>query len=233
MMFTETNAIVLGVRKTNQRGIFVVLLTEDQGKLVAVANGAKNIKSPLAPCARTFVHGRFMIHHKKNVPTITSCEILSSNYRLADCYEGLMYASYFNEICMNIVQENNDEEAYYQLMCHVYQQLLVSDCPYDLLRATYLVKVLKITGYLPDFTDAIEKNERVFFSDQEGLNASRGIEVSNQWLRLQQFLAYHTWEHILQTAVHDALIRKTIALMESFLFVNNGIKVPRSRSFLL
>ena len=74
----KTRALVLRSRPLGERDRLLSLLTLEQGKLSAVAPGARKIKSKLAAGVDYFTCGSFLLYRGRSLFTVSQLEVETS-----------------------------------------------------------------------------------------------------------------------------------------------------------
>lgn len=240
-MFFETDALVIKATKSINNDLFLTLFSLKAGKIEVVANGAKSSKSQLSACSKPFVFGHFVLNTRSKVMRIVSCEIHASNFRIADQLETLAYGNYFLELCGLTTHSNVVEVNHYQLIIEIISILSTKTVDFDLLRATYLIKLSELTGHKPNLspvcTSCGQLAETFYLSISEGgLScgdcSKDGFKLNLKWLKIIEYLMNKDVRIISNTKIHPNYTQQLVKIFESFLMFHLNIKEIKSNDFL-
>ena len=151
----------------------VVILTKEQGKITAFANGARRPNSPLVGAVNPFSFGDFVLYTGRSSYTIKSAKI--SNYfgELRRDLEGTYYGFYFLEVADYFAKEGNDEKELLKLLYVTLKALSNPKIPNELIRCVFELKMLAINGMAPEvflcYKCGDKEMEKLFSVDTGGL----------------------------------------------------------------
>jgi DNA repair protein RecO (recombination protein O) len=116
MAEVKTHAVVLRSRDYREADKLVTLLTQDGGKITAVARGVRKIKSKLKALVEPLTLGYFLLHTGKSLDTLTQGEIVKPYSLLQADLVVLTYAQYFCELCESALPEREPAREVFNLL---------------------------------------------------------------------------------------------------------------------
>jgi DNA repair protein RecO (recombination protein O) len=150
----STDGAVLRVRDIGKATRILVILTRESGIIDVFANGARNPKSRLAAVAQPFAYSDFIISLKKDIYTVNTGEIKHSFYSLREDIDKLSIAFYFCELTMLLAPKPGTQCGspgdYLRLFLNALNFLENGLRENNFLKAVYELRLLSISGYMPD-----------------------------------------------------------------------------------
>lgn len=125
------------------------ILTQERGKIVAFARGARRPNNQLVAAANPFCFGEFELYQGKNAYTLSKANIQNYFRDLANDISTAYYGFYFLEFASYFCQENVENLEFLKL---IYQSLRALESPrFDnkLVKAIFELKALTIEGIAP------------------------------------------------------------------------------------
>jgi len=155
----ETPAIVLRTADHGESDRVITFLTHHYGKLRGIAKGAKRSRKrfvhSLEPCS--LVDLRFREYKGFNL--IESCKLIDPYLPLREDLKRWAYASIVVEIIDKMVPEEERHEFLFVLVKGALARLVLDSDPLNVL-ALFLIKLMDLSGYLPDFSSYITPHPR-------------------------------------------------------------------------
>ena len=127
----------------------VVILTKEQGKIHAFANGARKPNSPLVGVTHPFSFGEFILFAGQSSYTIKSVKILNYFQEVRTDLENAYYGFYFLELTDYYTREANDERGMLKLLYQTLRALTHDKIPNPLIRPIFELKALTLNGMAP------------------------------------------------------------------------------------
>ena len=165
--------IIISISPIKEYDRRVVILTKEQGKITAFANGARRPNSPLIGAVNPFSFGDFVLYSGSSSYTMKSAKI--SNYfgELRGDLEGTYYGFYFLEVADYFSKEGNDEKELLKLLYVTLKALTNPKIPNELIRCIFELKSLAINGMAPEvfvcYKCGDKEKEKHFSVDTGGL----------------------------------------------------------------
>lgn len=243
-MYFKTNALVLKTTRSYNNDVYLTLFTEHGGKMSVLASFAKSSKSVFAACSKPFVIGEFVVNTKLKTPKLIACDLESSNFRITDDLDKLSYGNYFLEVCHLTTYENIIDMKHYKLITSLISELSEVEVAFlPLMRLTYLVKLMKITGHganlAPQCGQCGQVADTYWFDIREGqlkcghCNPSKqGFKMKSDWVQLLKYIETKPMAILKSTKIHPGYMKPLIEIYEAFLKYHFQIKTIHSQSFI-
>jgi len=158
MSLVETESLILRTYNLGDADKIVVLFTRDHGIVRGVAKGAKRLKSRFGSSLEPFSQVRVTYFQKENVELVSldKLEIARSVFDAASDPELLNTFSYFSELLIAFLPPHDPNEAAYRLARACIDQGIDSQQHVAGLGLYFELWLLRLTGYLPDWTSCSE-----------------------------------------------------------------------------
>ena len=144
----EATGIVLRSRPLGETDRVVVLYTVEEGKLSAVAKGARRANSKLASGVQPFVHGRYGLARGKSLDVVTQCQLIESFYALRTDLDLLSVACCGLELIDRSVEERHPDAEMFELLLAALHSLVEAPDP-ELAFWLFELRMLEQLGYAP------------------------------------------------------------------------------------
>ncbi|MDR3565186.1 MAG: DNA repair protein RecO [Negativicutes bacterium] len=112
----KLEAILLAVRNWDDADRMVTLFSREQGKMTAMAYGARRPKSQLSGTVQPFVHAELVLTPGKNISTIRQCAIKNPFRPLREELTQMAYATFLAELAAELWPEREAEPAVFELL---------------------------------------------------------------------------------------------------------------------
>lgn len=242
-MFYKTKAIVIGSKKLSDTDLLITLFSQDQGKIVAVAKGARSSKSKLAASVQPYTYGRFNMTSGSSFQTVSSVEILDSFYGIREDLKKYAYGSYVMELTQHVVLEGEAQNELFNLVLETVHGIHTTE-KYELLKLSFELKVMNILGYKPNVLECINcgntEPEKYYFHGSAGgilcqncSNADSGLlNIGKTLPKLIEYLSEKDIRIILKTEINDVYLRKLDIIINGYIKYHLEIKTFKSLDFL-
>lgn len=189
-MQINTDGLVIRENAVGENDRVITVLTKDYGILRAFANGAKRMKSRSQCATQLLSYSRFSIYQGRNSCTVNEAQTIEIFFKLREDIERLSLAQYFCELAGELTPETDEAGSYLKLMLNSLHFLANETRPQLLLKALTELRMLCLSGYMPDLTacetcgkfeDTVmyfdKDNGRLFCSDckTQGIAAGMGV----------------------------------------------------------
>lgn len=151
----NAEAIVIRTRDFDEADKILVLLTREEGKVQAVARGARRPRNRYAAAGQLFTQVKASLFHGRSLDTLSQIEIVESFRYLREDLVRMAYGSYVCELMDELVRERLRHESTYLLLLTTLH--LLNEPGYDpepILRA-YELKLLSILGFRPSLSQCV------------------------------------------------------------------------------
>jgi DNA repair protein RecO (recombination protein O) len=144
----KATGLVLRTRNLGEADRLVTILTFEEGKLEAVARGARKIKSKLAAGIDLFTFGNYNFHQGRTWPIITGQDPIERFNRFREDPDLYSYGLYLNELTDRLVSGSEKCREISNLLLEGWRCLEQGvDCA--LLARAYELKLANAAGYNP------------------------------------------------------------------------------------
>lgn len=157
----QVEAILLAVRDWGEADKIVTLLSREQGKIIAFANGARRPKSPLAGGMQLFTHLEVTLAPGKNCDSVKQCEIKYAFRQLQEDFNCMAYGAFIAELTSELCPERQPEPRVFDLLLTVFQ-VLTERNP-RMVALAWAWQLLSITGYYPEFGRCVVCGQELSF----------------------------------------------------------------------
>ena len=198
----RTHAIILSRRDFGESDRLLTLLTPAQGKIRAIAKGARKPSAKISGHVELFARSDVIIHRGRNLDLLTQAELIEPYLGLREDLGRGAYANYAAELLDRFTAD--EDEADGELFPLLHQTLSrIADAPDPRLAARfYELQLLEFTGFRPELSECILTRQALlpesqFFSHEEGGVVSRAaaphitsrlIEIELDTLKLLRHL---------------------------------------------
>jgi len=182
-------ALVLRQRDLGETDRILTLLTQERGKVRAVAKGVRRSRSKLAPGTQLFCCSDLQLAAGANLDIVTQCQVRSAFYGLREDLARLTYASYFADLVDSFTEEHDGSGALFDMLCAALAQAERGE-RLELLARVFELRLMGALGYAPELGACIRcgeeiKQEWVGFSPaQGGIICARCAAAEQGWWRI-------------------------------------------------
>src|SRR5687768_13108957 len=154
MGLVETESLVLKSYNLAEADKIVVLLTKDHGVVRAVAKGAKRLKSKFGSGLEPFsqVHVTYFQKDSVELVSLQKIELIRSSFREASDPEFLTRFSYLSDLVVSMLPPHDPSELLYRMFKACLAAASVPGTAHKALGVYFELWLLKLAGYLPDWS---------------------------------------------------------------------------------
>lgn len=145
-----TRAVVLSARNMEEFDRLVVLLTEEYGLITAYAKGARRQKGTMASATEQLSYSAFQLFRNREKTYVDRAEAETLFFGIRQEVERLALASYFCQLCRELIPEGDCQPGYLHLMMNTLTLLDRGTLPMAQLKAVFELRLLTMSGYMPD-----------------------------------------------------------------------------------
>jgi DNA repair protein RecO (recombination protein O) len=139
--------IVLRTMRLGEADRIVTLVTQDRGKVRAVAKGVRKTKSRFGGRLEPLMHVALQCYEGRNLDTITQAETIDHFRAIREDLDRLSRATQLLEVIDAIVQEGEEDPRLYQMLLGALRTLESSGSP--LVVPAFFWKLLAHVGFRP------------------------------------------------------------------------------------
>ncbi|MDD4238122.1 MAG: DNA repair protein RecO [Desulfotomaculaceae bacterium] len=147
MKLYKADAIVLRSRDCGEGNRILVLYSREYGKIRVMAHGVAKPSSRKRGAVQLFSHTNFLIHHGRELDSVSQCEVVEMFPALRGDLGGISRASYMAELVDIFTPEGEPNEPLFLLLLTTLRLLAVKE-PELLIRA-FEIKAMGLLGYSP------------------------------------------------------------------------------------
>jgi DNA repair protein RecO (recombination protein O) len=151
---TKSRAIVLRHRRLGDADRIITFLTDNRGKVDAVAKGVLRSRSKLAGHLEPAMHVEVLLAHGRNLDIVTQAQTIEGFPELHDDLDLLTTAIYFTELADRFTVERAEGRALYELV-HASLVRLARGDGLQLVTRRFELELLHETGFRPQWHDCI------------------------------------------------------------------------------
>ena len=144
----QAEGIVLANRNLGEADRIVKILCHEQGKIEAVAKGARRPRNRLVGLTLPFNVLRMSLFSGRNLDVLSQAEGIRSFQSLRDDLIALAYASYLTELVDELLPDREPNEAAFYLLLQAMAGLEAGSEPENLARF-FELRLLDLTGFRP------------------------------------------------------------------------------------
>lgn len=174
MRLFKVKGIVIKEVQYKENDKIITIMTDKLGKISCIAKGAKKNNSPLLSSSQFLVYSEFLLYKGTNFYHINSAEMIESFYKLRIDYDKLEKAFDVSKLLNKLAYEEDEETEILSLFLNTLYIIENKDKHFDLVRNTFLLKLLCLLGYAPRlykcsccsekmFNDSNKKNTKYYY----------------------------------------------------------------------
>ena len=172
-MQLSTDAVVIREKKLAEHDRLLTLLTRDKGVLTAYARGAGRLRGSLLASTEFLCYSHFQLFQNRDRTSVDRAESEMVFFRVRQDLGKLSLATYFCQLCCELVPELDCDEGYLRLLLNSLFQLERDKMPPQLLKPLFELRCLSMSGYMPDLVACCHcggtAENGVLFSPQLGV----------------------------------------------------------------
>jgi DNA repair protein RecO (recombination protein O) len=148
--YYKSEGLVLGHHDLGDADRIVTVLTPEEGKVGAVAKGARRPQSKLAASVQPLTQGRFMFYRGRGLDAITQAEVVHSFRPLLHDLDRLTYAAYTAELAGEVARERDPAQELYRLLLATWEALATAEFSVlEVIARRFELGLLQAAGYCP------------------------------------------------------------------------------------
>lgn len=225
----RTEAVIMRRTDFGEADRLLTLFSREQGKIKAIAKGARKPQSRKTGHVELFMRTKFLVAKGYDLDVITQAEMIDAYLALRDDLVRMTYASYGVELLDRFTADEDRHPEIYDLLVEALGWFAAHD---DLLLVAryYELHLLAMAGYKPQLFQCvscgqpIEEQDQFFSAEQGGLLCpncheadSRAKPVSAVSVKVLRYLQTRTWEAIQALKLKRPLHHELETLMHYYL----------------
>ncbi len=181
MSLYRVEAIALKHFPLGERDKIVTFFTRERGKLRAVANNVRHMRSNLSGTVELFTHSRLLIYQGKSLARINKCQLMESFISLREDLKRMAYASYISELVHEFSQEEDRNEGLFLLLLAT-MHLLVEreEAQLAVITRIFELRALGLLGFQPLLEECAHCGQGLIEEKTAGFSFSQGGVICRQ-----------------------------------------------------
>lgn len=222
-------AVVLRRSDFGEADRLLTLYSREQGKVRAVAKGARKPQSRKTGHVELYMRTQFQVATGRTLPIVTQAELIDAYQPLRDDLVRMTYAAYVVELLDRFAPDEEPNRELFDLLTAALGWFAVTD-NYLLAARYYELRLLSLVGFQPQLfrcvasAEPIEQEDQFFSAELGGLirpnrrAADRhAIPISAAAVKVLRFLQTRAWETVQPLQLRRALHRELEAVMLHYL----------------
>lgn len=149
MGIMKVKGIVIKQVNINESDKILTILTEENGKIEAVAKGCRKPKSQLLASTQLFTVSNFVLYEGRNLSRISQSELLQSFHALRNDLTLLTYATYFAELANVVSLKQIPMRNLFILLCNALYYIVQEKSKVKFIKIAFQLKIANIAGIKP------------------------------------------------------------------------------------
>jgi DNA repair protein RecO (recombination protein O) len=148
----KEQGIVLGATKLAEADKIVTILTQNSGKIRAVAKGIRRTQSRFGARLEPFTHVNLLLYRGRNLDTVTQVEILSPFRTVSDDFGLFSAGQTMLEAADKVAEEHERNVRLFLLLLQGLRALEAQPRDPAAVAEAYLLRLMALSGFAPSLT---------------------------------------------------------------------------------
>lgn len=225
----RADAVILRRSDFGEADRLLTLFSREQGKLRAIAKGARKPQSRKTGHVELYMRTRFLIAKGRDIDIVTQAEVVEVYRGLRDDLVRATYAAYVAELLDKLTADEDTNRALFDLLVSALGWLETAP-DVRLVARFYEMRLLSLTGFQPQLFrcvvsgDDIKEEDQYFSLEMGGLiNAEhahadrRARPITAVAVKVLRFLQSRSWDTVHSLTLKPTLHRELEGHMHAFL----------------
>lgn len=166
-MIIEVKGLVIRTVNLSENDKLLTLFTEEYGKITAVANGSRTIKSRYLAAAQLFCYGSYMLYQRGDRYWVREVTLIESFFDLRANLSCMSLAAYICDVADDVVEENAPEKALLRLVLNSLYAIAAGHYQQAQIKAVFEMRAAAVLGFCPilDGCHLCEKEKSEMYLD--------------------------------------------------------------------
>lgn len=168
-MTSEVRGLVIRTVDIKETDRLVTIFTEEQGRITALARGARSLKSRKLAATMQFCYGRYVLYKQGDKLWVKEAELIENFFDIGQSIEGLALANYIAEVLSVVTVAEADRDLLRLSLNSLYA---ISKKLYSVekIKAAFEIRAISILGFMPNvlFCHLCDEGGGDFFFDIMG-----------------------------------------------------------------
>lgn len=243
-MLINTQGIILRETKFQEADKILTIFTRKNGKLQAIAKGARRPKSQLIASTQVFCFSDFVLYKGKNMYNISQGEVVNSFYSLREDLNKLANATYIIELVNAGITEEEPNEILFRLILKTLTVLSFMEEDYAKLVRAFELKYISFLGYKPQLELCVmchnEPGDKMKFSiEHGGIICEKcihkdifGEAMDKEALKTMKLLLYSELDKLHKLTISRHILQRIENILIKYIMVHTDKKIFKSLNFL-
>ena len=169
MMHINVRGLVIRTVDIKDTDRLITIFTEQRGALVALARGARSLKSRKMAATMQFCYSDFVLYEQGDKLWVKEADLIESFFDIRQTIEGLALSNYIAEVLSDVTVEEEERDLLRLSLNSLYA---IANRKYDFnkIKAAFEIRAASILGFMPDVIscNTCQGNEGDFFFDIMG-----------------------------------------------------------------
>ena len=148
-MLIEVKALVIRVVDLSEHDRLLTLFTEEYGKITAVANGSRTLKSRYLAAAQLFCYGSYVLYQRGDRYWVREVSLIESFFDLRAELSRMSLAAYICDVADDVVEENAPEKAFLRLVLNSLYATAAGRYTQAQIKAVFELRAAAVLGFCP------------------------------------------------------------------------------------
>ncbi len=148
-MLVEVKGLVIRTTALSDNDVLLTLITEERGKMTAVANGSRVLKSRYLAAAQLFCYSQYVLYRKGDRFWVREVNLIESFFDLRLDLTRTALASYICDVMGDVIEENAPEPDFLRLVLNSLYAISHNQYPQKHIRAAFEMRAACILGFKP------------------------------------------------------------------------------------
>lgn len=243
-MLYKVEGIVFRETKFKESDKIITVFTKENGKIQAMAKGARNPRNKLFSSTQILSYSEFITYKGKSLYSINQGDIINSFYDLREDLTKLAYASYIMELVdiATVIEEPNEKLFY--LLSKTLKLLSEGNTDFEILCRGFEIKYISFLGYKPVIKECVKcRNElkhNLKFSinyggilcDKCNINDNYSIKIDENIRNILNFLLYSPLDNLNELKLNVKLKSMTEDILIKYILGHTEVDKIKSLEFL-
>lgn len=168
----KTDGLIIKEQSIGEQDRLVTVLTSSKGIIRAFSKGAKNIKNQKCASTQLLCYSRMTLNKMRDSYIIGDAKSIEMFMGLRNNMDNMCLAQYFCELASAVCPREQNAEVCLKLMLNSLYLLSKEKKPPLLVKACFEMRMLALSGYMPDLTMCREcgvyESPLMYFLPQKG-----------------------------------------------------------------
>lgn len=148
-MLVEVKGLVIRTVDLSEHDKLLTLFTEEHGKITAVANGSRALKSRYLAAAQLFCYGSYVLYQRGDRYWVREVTLIESFFDLRADLTRMALAAYICDVADDVVEENAPEKPFLRLVLNSLYAIASGKFSQAQIKAAFEMRAAADLGFCP------------------------------------------------------------------------------------